>query len=206
VILFVLSAASVSYAVIDMNPASFRTTPEGQTPTTYQSWDFSVEEDLESDTDYNTYGTAVATVTIDDLHHNSYENFQGVWELNGGMQIVIPNDQEQNSLKDIWLQITYLGSTPDISVTPDGGSVLDLILVDDPEPLFGGWHQATYEVDISPIHDVEYIYITPTDSALYIDGMIIETNCAPEPASLLMMSIGVMIIRGRSRRKKVLSI
>jgi hypothetical protein len=39
-----------------------------------------------------------------------------------------------------------------------------------------------------------------------IDNHILVPDSVPEPASLLMMSIGVMIIRGRLRRKKVLSI
>ena len=55
---FVLSVTSVSQAVIDKHPAPFRTDPEGQPPTTYQSWDFSVAADLESDTSYNSYGLA----------------------------------------------------------------------------------------------------------------------------------------------------
>jgi hypothetical protein len=75
-------------------------------------------------------------------------------------------------------------------------------------PLFGGWHQATYKGEILPNPDSEIFHITPSNptggpvsAPLYIDGMIIETQCIPEPASLLVMSLGVLIARGKLRRK-----
>ena len=218
---FVLSVASVSHAVIDMNPAPFRTEllgdveGEGLPPTTFQSWDFSVSEDLAADTGdtYNTYGTAVAAVGDNDVHYNTHNYFQGVWELNDGISVTVPNNQELNDIKNVWLQLTYMGIAPDITVDPLGGNTVNLIPVGDPEPLFGGWYQAAYKAQILPNPYSEIFHISPgadptgapATGPLYIDGMIIETECIPEPASLLVMSLGALIVRGRLRKKKVLN-
>jgi hypothetical protein len=216
ILVFVLSAVSVSYGVIDKMPAPFRTELPGDVEgkemllTTFQSWDFSISEDLAADTDdtYTTYGIAEATVTSNDIHYNTHNFFQGVWELNGTMDVLVPNNLEQNSLKDVWLQITYLDladEAPSISVTPDGGIAVDLTLVGDPFPLFNDWYHAAYKVTLESHPIAETFHIASSDDGpLYIDGMIIETQCVPEPASLLIMSLGVLIARGKLRKKEVL--
>ena len=122
------------------------------------------------------------------------------------MIATVQNNPVKNASKDIWLQITYRsdekGSAPQIFVLPDGNTNLDFSLtLDKKSPLdpsdLAGYYHAVYKASLPYNPSVEQIYIRPRDCLMFVDCITIETQCIPEPATLVLLGLGGLVLRKR---------
>lgn len=126
---------------------------------------------------------------------------QGVWPLSGTIEIEIPNYDVANPYKDIWIQLTWapqaLDTVPYVweKLTGTDATVVGEIMLDptgEPPPADDNWYHTTYEIHLEPNPSVEIVRI---DGAIMVDQIVIDTICAPEPASLLVLAVGGLMLR-----------
>jgi len=183
-----------------------------------QIWEFSTDANPAApDVDENPFGTAVATLygLFDFPLRDTWwidEDFGhlGVWNVGGAMGLEIPNHPELQPLKLIRLQMTYDSgpSSPEIEpwievVASDGATVTDCQLVQ-MIALDDIYTHAVYDFTLAPNPHEEIIYIQPRYCQIYIDEIVVDTICVPEPSSVLLLAVGaagiaVLILRRRRR-------
>ncbi len=204
VVLFVVTAATA--VADDLLPPDWR----GGDNSTLQIWEFLTDDNPASPTvDQNPFGTAQATIygewefpnrdtfwVSDDLGH------EGVWYVGGSMSLEIPNDPAVRPMKMIRMQITYDGgyTTPEpqpwiVVEAPDGEEVGELELIQQIS-LDETYVHDTYDLVIEPNPSSEVIWIQPRYSQVYIDQIVVDTIClpdpAPEPSTLVSLLIGAV--------------
>lgn len=194
-----LSTASATI-INDVGP-----TWRGDPGTTYQAWGFDSDNSpADLDINLNPYGLPSATITGIDpplgppafIPPNTFwkdddNGHQGVWRLYGDstLQLHIPNNPVQNDQKIIWFQMTYYasgttGAEPEFFTYPDNVSVTQVSKI----PVDANYYfHAAWEITIEPNPDEEWIILRPRDCTLYIDEVVVDTICIPEPASLVML-------------------
>jgi hypothetical protein len=145
---------------------------------------------------------------------SEFEGRDNVIELLGDRQIDfwLPNFDNQNPCKDVWIQVTYFAtpstqrSSIDVSVYPYSAEISEPVLIN--EYSHGdGWFTDVWNLQIYPNPLSEFIYVNFFDTitggpsyAAYIDQVVIDTYCIPEPATICLLSFGALsLIR---RRKK----
>lgn len=208
VLMSVALLCASSFAALDLNPAPWRTNPAGQVPTTYQSWDFSTNSNPSTPTvDLNPFGTATLSVAGNFLTNTVWYNYyptgghQGVWGFEDNVTVNIPNQPVANPYKEIWIQITYrsdLFNAPNVFVLPEGDAgayqVMNLVERSAVDNFF---YHATYHAVIEPNPTFEVSFITPFDCTLYLDDIIIETICVPEPMTMVLLGLGSLALLRR---------
>ena len=188
--------ANCSAVLLDLNIPDWR----GDDGTTYQEWDFLTDANpTEPDAYLNDYGVPSASVGGD----NSYwlqEDYghEGVWVVsNDAITVTIPNVDVENPYKEIWLQIVYWENyAPLISTSPAAGSIT---LIDE-QTLASGYTYAAYSIIIEPNPDMEVITIEPHECVVYIDSLIIDTICVPEPMTIGFLGLGGALLAMKRRR------
>jgi len=203
----ILCSTCVVNATIDYNPPSWI----GEPGTTYQLWAFGDDTNPSGPDDYtNTNGVASLQVVgappqaywkDEDLGH------YGVWRFEDEMIINIPNFPDPNPYKEVWLQMTFNAdgatpeaSAPDVFLTPTGGTgnwmtLIDIVPDDD------NYWNATFQGFMYPNPRGETISIRPRNCSIYIDDIVIDTICVPEPMTLSLLSIGgLALLRKRKHR------
>jgi hypothetical protein len=183
--------ASSTARADDLYPPTWR----GAERTTYQKWEFgtdSLSPPPESDY-HNPLGQPVVTIPDtwpNTVHLADYLGRSGVWRLESpdDIYIEILNFNETYPFKEIWMQITYAadnGLAPFVLTNPKYTD----IIISDPEPLGDYWH-VTYDITLEPNPPSEIIVIQPNACTTYIDEIVIDTICIPEPATLLLLGLG----------------
>lgn len=195
--LFVLAGVAVSqcFAALDLNAPDWR----GDDGTTYQVWDFSTSANP-SDADDYVNVECPCVVVYGNYPYTRWKESdlgeQGVWAFEDYMLVNIPNIPQENPYKEIWLQIVYWGDgEPEIFTDPQSSS---MTLVDE-QTLDSGYIHATYSIIIEPNPFEESIFIMPRNCTLYVDNLVIDTICVPEPLTLGLLGIGALLIRRRKR-------
>lgn len=167
---------------------------------TYQGWEFT--NDLNPSVIDNPYGDPVLA---GGTHLSIYEGREGIlyYDAFDSITIDIPNANNDNPVKEIWMQVTYyvFFDFPSLSYAIEGsggestrfgsGSI-------DPTPLGNGWYYEAVHWIIEPNPAAETITLESFFDDIYIDQLHIDTICIPEPASLSMLvGLGLLMIRRR---------
>ncbi len=191
-----VAAAGVALAD-DYNPPDWR----GQENTTFQRWEFGDEnpnpapdllDNPLGDPTLQVAGSAPFTLWLAQDSDRS-----GVWKFEDYVQITIQNFDEQRPYKEIWIQLTYSADAdPLISTVP--GSTGGDAPIDKEQVGTLYWH-ATYSLRIEPNPDQETIYIQPRNCTTFIDEIVIDTICVPEPLTVCLLGLGGLALLRKRR-------
>lgn len=180
---------------------------------TYQLWTFNdADNPALPEVNGNPYGTAVAVITVtgyscgaDPGWYPTFLGRNGVWaSAHTTATLWIPNAAIRNPYKDVWLTMEFRA---DLTKT-DAEIIATLPIAERIETLswtitnFGGlynWHRLDAYWRIYPNPDEETIFISIVDSGADIDYIEVKTQCIPEPATVGLLSLGVL---GLMIRKK----
>ena len=206
-----VALAATSVSADDLNPPPWM----GLEGTTAQWWEFynapSSPWAIYPEAVSNMYGDPCAWVPSappGSYWMNSYEGpggpEQGVWKLDtGGMYFEIPNTEieDRDSFKDVWIQVTY-------DAGGDYANVLSLVpfgvaerLDDLHQVLDSGFFYDVWQIHLEPNPVHERIWIGPKECSLYLDEVVIDTICIPEPATVGLLCIGAVALVRRRRRR-----
>jgi len=195
---FVL-AVTVSVSAEDLLPPGWR----GDANSTLQIWEFSDDTNpAPADVDQNSYGDPEATIygnfelplrdtrwLAEDMGHH------GVWKIGTSMGLSIPNDPELRELKQIRLQVTYDGGcspdlSPEIDVVASDNAVITEFQLVQQTALDNVYTHAVYDLELRPNPSDEVVWILPRYDNVYVDEVVIDTICVPEPSTLLLLVVG----------------
>ena len=191
---------------------------------THQRWEFCTSDssDVPAESCYiNTNGIPLANITGDAIwicDPSAYvpTDRRGMWVVGGfenatsaTLELDIPNIEALEE-KEVWLQITYF-----LAGAPGAGYDTDLIATgSDPSYDIVGFNETAYAV---PGEDAGWFYyekmwsiqdqpasetITatinlPPNAVFAMDGAVVDTRCIPEPCSLVLLSLGGLLLRRR---------
>jgi hypothetical protein len=125
---------------------------------------------------------------------------EGVWRLEspeGQIQVTIQNFPDDNLFKYIWMQITYAAEegAPPVVLTNPGWTQM---IVSDPV-LMGDHYYVTYDITLEPNPPSEVIVIQPDACTTYIDEIVIDTICIPEPVTVCFLGLGALVLLRKRR-------
>lgn len=136
----------------------------------------------------------------------------GIYQLNpsgpAGPSILvfgIPNTQTPQPRKDVWAQITWFvdAGTTSVDLTPFGGSVPPTTVENGTVLDAFGWRHSTFSYVLQPNPSFEYYQIRNNSAVpIYIDQVVIDSQCVPEPASMAILGLGVVGLVCARRKKK----
>jgi hypothetical protein len=210
-----MTLALLNAAVLaeDIYPPTWR----GEPGTTWAEWEFLTNNPQPlPDQQYNPYGPSATFVYpgFDQAWEESWGGHQGVWPLSGVIYIDIPNLNQPNPYKDIWVQLTWAtqnqtpfgNEIPYVSenITGAQGTLIHEIAlgptgVQPSPPLGDTWYHSTYLIHIEPNPAHEVIRIS---GGIMLDEVVIDTICIPEPAVCVMLALmlGSLLSAGAVRR------
>ncbi len=123
-------------------------------------------------------------------------NRVGIWPLSGYIDVIVDNHDPENEFKTVWLQVVWRpdaagsGAEPIIdNLDPPARADYQPRLIAPPVDLGSGWYENTYEWRIYPNPEAEKFTIS---GGIDIDQLIIDTWCVPEPATLLVLALGLI--------------
>jgi len=205
--LFLVVAASAATADNWFPPPWQR----GASGTTFAEWEF-LTADINPVPDVWGNVNGVPTMTVGSPHpwYQEYGGRPGVWELSGIITTKIPNFPDQNPFKDIWVQVTWSSAYEDAVPVVDElmwGFPTKLVrrapleYWQDPTGVNQGvqWFQDVYKIHIEPNPRIEKLRI---EGPIWVDELVIDTICVPEPGSILALAVGCTGLIGLARRRR----
>ena len=188
-LIFMLCVFAASAFALDLNPPNWRTAPR----TTFQLWGFDTNNaNPLPDVYFGPFNPLPADVRPLAGHEwiAALDNRTGVWPLSGQVFVPIKNFPEPFNEKLIWIQLTWTtkGGVPVTEASGDNGLMVDGTLLSE-VPLANGWTHSTYQITLQPNPTQELVHIY---GAIYLDEMVIDTICIPEPATLSLLIAGAL--------------
>ena len=128
----------------------------------------------------------------------------GVWPLSGIIVIRIPNYPPENPEKRIRVQLTWASDSPfgkpSVEVQPEGNAAAAEIVPLEISQLAGGpWTNSLYTTTIYPNPPWERIVI---QGNVYVDEVVVDTWCVPEPGGVLGIITGSLGLVGFVSRRR----
>jgi hypothetical protein len=132
----------------------------------------------------------------------TYGGREGIWEVPapgaGFMDVWVTNHEPPNDVKMVQVQITWTypsttagpviyGINPPPSLPP--GPPVNV-------PLGGGWTESTFYFEIRPNPAQEQFFI---GGGIYVDELVVDTWCIPEPATLSLLALGGLAMLRRRK-------
>ncbi len=177
---------------------------------TYQGWEF--DTDLAATTVDNAYGVPTLDADTNGAWVSEFEGRTGLFYFDGWTdypEIGIPNADNANPRKEIWLQITYFAwdGFPGMNYYIDGwggegtgfaGPGVAPQIVE--STANGDWVYEAIHWYIEPNPEGETITLESSfGEDMYIDQLHVDTICIPEPASLGLLALGGLAVLRRRR-------
>jgi hypothetical protein len=189
----------------DYNPPGWR----GDPLTTYQQWVFGDSSQTPAPDDMSAEHPGVSMYVADNGPATVWSatdpietTREGVWKTEDWLEITIQNFDQDNPLKEIWIQLTYKGEVnADIYAELVGGSDPYWATLIDETPISGSEYvNQTWQIFIEPNPPAEIIYIMPGTCTGWIDQVVIDTICGvPEPGTMLLLGLGGLALLRRRR-------
>lgn len=121
---------------------------------------------------------------------------------NLGISIEIPNYDNNNPYKEIYVEIVYWGEISGASVTWQGMTGIETKTEADEEStddLADGWkkYSALWTIQPNPrVETIQYSFVPGGDQPeAQLDYISIRTACIPEPVTLLLFGLGGLVLR-----------
>jgi hypothetical protein len=182
----------------DLNPPPWQ---RYRPRTTFQQWEFPTPvANPVPDLLFNPYGTPATSITPGPGMGwlGGWEGRLGVWQLSGEILTTI-NNAPGGEHKDIWIQLTWIpqipGQSPNIKEMMTGVSGSTVTTT----PLANGWMHTTYKIAMHPNPLSEQIRIW---GEINVDELVIDSQCVPEPSSMLTLSGGLLGLLGLACRRR----
>lgn len=198
----------------------------GDPGTTFQDWNF-LDGDNPATPEYYynpNAGTPTAAVVVSGISNShqpgwswDYLGRYGVWHGRfASVTMNIPNFDAANSFKEVWVEVGFLGDLlpdpgspqypagtygPQLTAWLNGVELQGVVMLGAPviEAADEGWQKLKIGWRIEPNPDVEEIYLAFSNSGAAIDYIFVDTICVPEPATLMLLGIGGLLLTYRKR-------
>ena len=195
----------------DYNPPNWT---RGDLGTTFQMWEFGTSANPAApEAGYISPGSPSVALTggftENTVWYDTYppveppSSHQGVWGFEIEMIATIPNVDVENPFKEVWVQLTYhADQAPNVYVLPEGveDDLVVMTLADESTPDAYGFVNATFQATISPNPLImEEIWIRPAECTTYIDELVVDTICLPEPGTICLLGLGAFALLKRRK-------
>lgn len=200
----------VSFALADdLSPPPWR----GQPGSAWADWEFLTpqEQDVVPDFGANPFGMSLLDVAPTHPWQQEWGGRIGVWGLSGLLHIEMDNTRILNPYKLLQIQLTWSGQYTSPAAVPTlyvGANLVtgqpvppaDIMLLDRVDLNLGptgtgtDWYHSTFLFKIIPNPAWEWIDIA---GSIWVDEVVVDTICVPEPATLSLLGLGALLLRRR---------
>ena len=188
----------------------------GDPGSTWQHWDFCTPNEIDPCYGQNNYGRPRFLPFQDPVTWQWFSDVPGpmhapvtAWQAlyeNIPMSFEIPNQPVPNDIKYVFVQVTSTLAPITVNVMGAGPGASyrtgtwDTGLPPTQHPN-EEWYTYTHGLTIEPNPEIEYVDIYFPAGA-YVEQVVIDTICIPEPATLALLAVGGMMALARRRRKQ----
>jgi hypothetical protein len=182
----------------------WRTDPPGIPPTTYQMWTFDDDDNpAVPEVVANSYGTPLAALSGSCYSLDwkwAYKGRYGVWYAKTlDVVLEIPNRPVLEGYKEIWAEVIFQGSLDEAGVLTDPQGSIVIPLGQQIISLADNWKRLSIGWRVEPNPYSEVVSLRFTGSGGFVDSVLVDTNCIPEPATILLFGAGgLILLRKRS--------
>lgn len=184
----------------------------GDPGSTYTRWEFLTDNtDPTPEEQNNPFGGARLHVFPTHPWEQMWGGRDGVWALSGLIDLEIDNTLNPEPVKYVQIQLTWAGQydspaavpTPTIAGELENGTPVEWELLNEstidlePTGVAGAdpdWHHTTYLYALYPNPIIDYIDI---GGSIWVDELVVDTICIPEPMTLVLLGMGGLLLRKR---------